>query len=154
MIETRRDSYLAWLHELIAFSDLICQSRDKPFFHFVQPNQYDRGAKPLSAEERDRFTRNTTRFDEVTPRDSSVDSTDLGDVFARTAETGYVDDCCHPNEHGVALLAAAIDDHVLAASRPRTRAAPPARARSIVGGRSYNRCLPGLASEFRSSRAS
>jgi hypothetical protein len=125
-ITARRDAYLTWLHELIAFSDVIARSRGKSFFHFVQPNQYDRGAKPLSLEERERFTRNTAWFDEVTPRyarlermtldlrSSGVDSTYLGDVFAQTSETVYVDDCCHLNERGVALLVAAIADRVVA----------------------------------------
>lgn len=128
-IAARRDAYLRWWHELIAFSDVIARARGRTFFHFVQPNQYDRGSKPLSAEEREHFTRQTTWFDEVTPRYArveemterlrrvGVDSTFLGDVFATTTETVYVDDCCHLNEHGVRMLATAIGEHVAASGR-------------------------------------
>ena len=142
-IAARRDSYLEWWHDLILYSDLISRARGRSFFHFVQPNQYDRGSKPLSPEERESFTRNTAWFDEVTPRyarveemtahlrRSGVDSTFLGDLFATTAATVYVDDCCHLNEHGVHLLAAAIGEHVAASGRlGRGRGFDIARARS------------------------
>jgi hypothetical protein len=135
----RRDDYFHFWHELIAFSDAITRLRDKPLFHFVQPNQYDRGSKPLSAEERERFTRNVTWFDEVTPRyaragemteqlrAAGVDSTDLGDLFATTPETLYVDDCCHLNELGMRRLAAAIAEHVESSRRlgRRSPSTPP-----------------------------
>lgn len=124
-IARRRSAYLAWWGELIRFSQLIVHARGGLFFHFVQPNQYARGTKPLSAEERTSFTRNTTWFDEVTPRYAyakgmterlrrqGVDTTFLGDVFTTTRETVYVDDCCHLNTRGIALLTDAIARHLV-----------------------------------------
>lgn len=44
---------------------MISHARGRLFFHFIQPNQYDRGAKPLSPGERESFTRDTTWFDPV-----------------------------------------------------------------------------------------
>lgn len=128
-ITARREDYFRWWHELLAFSNAITRARGKPFFHFVQPNQYVRGAKPLSREEHESFTRHTEWFDEVTPRyatvaamtarlrDEGVDSTFLGDLFANTRETVYVDDCCHLNARGVELLATAVARHVAASGR-------------------------------------
>jgi hypothetical protein len=122
----RRSAYLVWWAELIRFSQLIVHERGGLFFHFVQPNQYERGAKPLSPEERESFTRNTTWFDEVTPRYAyarrmteqlrreGVDTTFLGELFATTRETVYVDDCCHLNARGIATLTDAIARHIVA----------------------------------------
>jgi len=124
-VSARRTAYLDWWRELILFSEVISHTRGRLFFHFIQPNQYDRGAKPLSAEERESFTRNTSWFDEVTPRyahvklmieelqRAGIDSTYLGDLFATTAETVYVDDCCHLNEHGIAMLTDAVAQHIV-----------------------------------------
>lgn len=142
-IAVRRDAYLDFWRELVSYSDLICRARGRTFFHFVQPNQYDRGSKPLSAQEREEFTRQTSWFDEVTPRyarveqmtarlrGDGVDSSFLGDVFVGTTETVYVDDCCHLNERGVAGLVAAIGERVAASRRlERTRETVAARSRS------------------------
>jgi hypothetical protein len=128
-IARRRDDYFVWWHELLLYSDTIARLRGKPFFHFVQPNQYDRGSKPLSPEERESYTRNTAWFDEVTPRyaivermserlrTEGVDSTYLGRLFAGTADTVYVDDCCHFNRLGIDVLAGAVARHVVDSGR-------------------------------------
>lgn len=128
-IARRRDEYFAWWHELLLYSDAIARMRGKPFFHFIQPNQYDRGSKPLSAEERESFTRTTSWFEEVTPRyaivermterlrGEGVDSTFLGRLFADTPDTVYADDCCHFNRLGVDVLAGAIARHVAESGR-------------------------------------
>ncbi len=132
-IARRRDDYFVWWHELLLYSDTIARLRGKPFFHFVQPNQYDRGSKPLSPEERESFTRNTAWFDEVTPRyaivermserlrTEGVDSTYLGRLFAGTADTVYVDDCCHVSPRGNALLGAAMGERLAAQWAPAPR---------------------------------
>jgi len=140
---TQRDAYLDWWRELVAYSDLICRARGRAFFHFVQPNQYLRESKPLSVEERESFTRQTAWFDEVTPRYArvermtarlrlaGVDSSFLGNLFARTPDTVYVDDCCHLNERGTALLVRAIGERVTTSGRLSTVAtASPGAVRS------------------------
>jgi hypothetical protein len=135
-IAARRIAYLDWWGELLQFSREVSHARGRAFFHFVQPNQYDRGAKPLSAAERDSFTRNTSWFDEVTPRYAyvkqmtdrlrrgGIDTTFLGDLFATTRETVYADDCCHLNALGIAMLADAVASHIVAS--PEMDVVPPA----------------------------
>jgi len=142
-IAERRAAYLDWWHDLILFSDVISHARGRSFFHFIQPNQYDRGAKPLSPEERENFTRQASWFDEVTPRyalvkemtadlrEQGVDSTFLGNMFAATEETVYVDDCCHLNERGVGMLATAVAEHIVASNQlSRLRSPVPAHTGS------------------------
>jgi hypothetical protein len=145
-IAARRAAYLDWWGELISFSSLISHSHGRLFFHFIQPNQYDRGAKPLSPEERERFTRETSWFDEVTPRyayakqmteelhRNGIDSTFLGDLFKSTTETVYVDDCCHLNPRGVALLTDAVAQHIVASPEiARLRPAGATSERHLAG---------------------
>lgn len=146
-IARRRDEYFAWWHELLLYSDVIARLRGKPFFHFVQPNQYDRGSKPLSPEERESFTRNTPWFDEVTPRYAivermserlrreGVDSTYLGRLFAATTDTVYVDDCCHFNPLGIDMLAGSVARHVADSGRLPSR-------ETVRATRSGSRGLP------------
>lgn len=153
-VEARRAAYLSRWEELTRLAHVIASEQGRPFLHFVQPNQYDRGAKPLSAEERTLHTRNAPWFDEVTPRyrlaeemtarlrSRGVESHFLGRIFATTEETVYVDECCHLNARGVALLNAAIAERLVAsgllAVLPRVphtaRLSPEPRHASQEGG--------------------
>lgn len=151
-IEARRDTYFAWWEDLVRYSDAIAELEGRLLFHFVQPNQYDRGAKPLSAEEREHHTRNAAWFDEVTPRyrraeamterlrAEGVASYFLGRVFAGTTETVYVDECCHLNERGLDLLAGEIAARIVASGR---LAALAARAPGRAGRPSATRASGG-----------
>jgi hypothetical protein len=124
-VERSIDDYLRYYARLVGEAALIAHAAGKPLYHFVQPNQHDRGSKPLSAEEQRSFV-TPTWFDVVTPqyrrletmcdalRASGVDSTFLGHLFAQTDETVYADACCHFNPRGLQLLVDAIADHVLA----------------------------------------
>lgn len=97
--------------------------RGIPVLHFVQPNQYDRGAKPLSREEREQFT-TAGYFDHVTDaydrleamsarlRAVDVESYHLGDLFADDSATMYSDSCCHLNDDGLDRLGETIGDFV------------------------------------------
>ena len=90
------------------------------YYHFLQPNQYVPGSKPLSAEERElsspywgpslltvrgypllrQFSRDLQR--------RGVNYFDLTGIFADRRETLYRDKCCHLNDRGYELLAAAM----------------------------------------------
>ena len=130
-VETKRRGYMQFWHDLVLFSDLIARRKGKPFFDFIQPNQYDRDAKPLSEEERTLYTKNDW-FDAVTKsygeaeamtaglRVEGVEAHFLGRVFAATRETVYMDDCCHLNERGIMILSNAIADRVLASGELET----------------------------------
>jgi hypothetical protein len=127
-IEEKRRGYMSFWENLIRFSDLITRRQGKLFFHFVQPNQYDRESKPLSEEERTLYTKNDW-FDLVTSAYRSIESmTDelraegieshfLGRVFAASPETVYMDDCCHLNDHGLDVLTTTIADRIIASGR-------------------------------------
>lgn len=132
--------YLRLYARLVHDAALASAAEGKPYFHFVQPNQHPRGAKLLTDEERERFL-TPPWVDVLTPyyaklatmshalAASGVDSTYLGDLFARTSETLYADSCCHLNPRGTALLVQAIADHVLASGALATLPAAPRRDR-------------------------
>lgn len=100
---------------------LLCQGLGIRYFHFLQPNQYDPGSKPLSEEERRLFYQADHPYrpgveagypllrqagKELAQR--GVAFTDLSQLFAATTETVYVDSCCHLNPQGSELLGKAI----------------------------------------------
>lgn len=101
--------------------DGLCKSRGIRYLHFLQPNQYLPGAKPLSAEER------RVAWDEGHPYKPAVEKAyprlvraggelvregvafrDLTRVFADDGRTYYRDTCCHVNAQGNVLIAEAI----------------------------------------------
>ena len=108
------------------------------YYHFLQPNQYAPGSKPLSAAERE------LAYDPLSPDKSSVEKGypllagfgrdlqrqgvnyfDLTGIFAAHPETLYIDQCCHLNERGMELLAAEMTRLMAPALRRRGRARPP-----------------------------
>lgn len=91
------------------------------FAHFLQPNQYVTGSKPLSAEERARFVPDQHPYRKAVERGYpelrialeklravGVPSHSLVAVFAETHETVYADDCCHLNQRGNDIVADAM----------------------------------------------
>ena len=96
----------------------LCESQDIAYYHFLQPNQYVPGSKPLSREER------TAAFEADHPyrqpavtgypllvkegeqlRESGVRFVDLTGIFLGIHDPVYEDTCCHLNEYGNQLLA-------------------------------------------------
>ena len=101
----------------------LAQGLGLRYIHFLQPNQYDPGSKPLSEEEKRSFYQADHPYrpgveagypllrragEEL--RASGVAFFDLSRIFATTEETLYTDSCCHLNSKGSALLAQAIAD--------------------------------------------
>lgn len=99
----------------------ICTARGIPYHHFLQPNQYVPGSKPLTTEERTRFTRDDHPYraavlggypelrrqgEEL--RRAGVAFHDLTGLFADEERTVYSDDCCHMNAYGNRRLAEAV----------------------------------------------
>lgn len=103
----------------------LCRANGIRYFHFLQPNQYFRGSKPLSPWEQ------SEAFQEDHPyrpgveagyplllgrgarlRDDGVAFHDLTGLFARDVETRYADSCCHLNEQGYDLVARAIGEAI------------------------------------------
>jgi hypothetical protein len=115
-----RDVAAFWARSSRQMHDLST-ARGIAYAHFLHPNQYVPGSKPLSAEERRRA------FDPAHPYGrvvvdgwqhlrrageelsaAGVAFHDLTDLFAENPETLYLDDCCHLDARGNDLLAEAI----------------------------------------------
>jgi len=124
----------AWARASLQMHQL-CAARGIPYHHFLQPNQYVPGSKPLTLEERTRFTRDDHPYRQAVLdgypelrkageelRRSGVAFHDLTGLFADEERTVYGDDCCHFNAYGNRRLAAAVaealrDDLAAAAAR-------------------------------------
>jgi hypothetical protein len=107
--------------------DRLCRANGIGFHHFLQPNQYVSGSKPLSETELESAYDETHPYGREAPAgyarlipacaelaSEGVRSVDLTGVFAGVRETVYVDACCHVNELGNELLAHAIAQAILA----------------------------------------
>lgn len=118
----------AMFADLVAFwkrssraMDGVCRRYGIEYHHFLQPNQYFPGSKPLSAEER------RIAWDDQHPYKPAVEQAypllvaageelrregvafhDLTMVFAETTETLYRDACCHVNYQGNRAITRAI----------------------------------------------
>ena len=114
----------------------LCESNGIPYFHFLQPNQYVPGAKPMGAEERRIAVREDSPMRLPIERGyarlreagaalaaEGVAFTDLSEVFRSVHERVYLDDCCHLDALGNRLLGAAVGRAMAAA--PALATTPP-----------------------------
>ena len=107
------------------------------YYHFLQPNQYVPGSKPLSAAER------KTAYQDAHPARPFIEQGypllrqagrrlagrgvhfhDLSTAFARNGETFYYDSCCHVNRAGAEALAAPIARALLETREPPRTSGP------------------------------
>jgi lysophospholipase L1-like esterase len=95
------------------------------YFHFLQPNQYVEGSKPMTPEE---HTIAVTERGEYAKfaldgypalieagaelREEGVNFFDLTQVFSNNREVLYRDLCCHLNERGYDLITEAVADRI------------------------------------------
>ncbi len=114
-----------WVESSV-FLDVECRHANIPYIHFLQPNQYVDGSKPLSVEEREVayrpegqwskaiaqcYSRLVDRKPELLRR--GVDFHDLTMIFHGMEKTLYVDDCCHLNETGYRIIGDEVADRLL-----------------------------------------
>lgn len=118
----------------------LCRANGIEYFHFLQPNQYLPGSKPLGAQER------SVAIDPGSPYAAAIGGgyphlraagsrlaaagvrfTDLTQLFSGVEEPLYEDNCCHLNPEGNRRLADAIADRI-AAALPLPRNSPGAVA--------------------------
>jgi hypothetical protein len=105
----------------------LCRGNAVRYFHFLQPNQYVAGSKPMSEPERRVALRDDHPYragaeaayprliaEGTALRAAGVPFTDLTGVFRAHPEPLYFDDCCHVNADGNAILADAIAEAILA----------------------------------------
>lgn len=128
---TYRDLAALWARsaELMA---AVCRSRGIPYHHFLQPNQYVAGSKPMGEAER------KVAFDPTHPYKPSVERGypvliqagkrlaasgvrfhDLTRIFAGMEEPLYFDGCCHVNTTGSQILAREMAARILASPAVR-----------------------------------
>ena len=111
-----------WARCSIAMHDL-CEARGIPYVHFLQPNQYVPGSKPIGAEERAVAVQEGGRLQRAVVAgypslisaaaslvNEGVAFHDLTGVFAEIEAALYGDTCCHLNEEGNRRLGEAIGE--------------------------------------------
>jgi len=105
-----------WKESSIQMSKLA-SANGALYLHFLQPNQYVAGSKPLSEKEK-RIAFNNNQpykkavelfYPELIKEGSDlvkagVNFTDLTSIFKNNADTFYIDDCCHFNQAGNSIL--------------------------------------------------
>lgn len=106
-----------WLNSSLALRDLA-EGSGARYFHFLQPNQYIEGAKPLSEEEQQNayvakggyghvykmsYPYLVERFSTLAQQ--NVQFKDLTYMFKDDADTLYIDTCCHLNAKGYYFVA-------------------------------------------------
>lgn len=113
-----------WVESSVSMRDL-CEGRGIDYWHFLQPNQYLEGSKPMGAEEREvALAPGTPYAIHATagyPVISNAGQTlvergvrfgDLTHLFRDRSEALYTDACCHMNARGNSLVGAAIGARV------------------------------------------
>ena len=125
--ELRRTAAESWYRGAWLLARLA-RRHDAEYYHFLQPNQYVPGTKPLTDEELAKAFRLSRGAEEVRLgypllvaqgrrlREQGVEFFDLSYIYADSAETLYKDDCCHLNERGHELLAAAMMQRIVDAT--------------------------------------
>lgn len=104
----------------------LCVGRGIKYLHFLQPNQYHEGSKPLSAVELEKYYSPNEDFaigvKKSYPRlmaageslrNDGVAFHDLTQLFSSETETIYSDYFCHYNARGTDLMAEAVADRIL-----------------------------------------
>ena len=106
-----------WARSSLQLARLV-EANGARYYHFLQPNQYVAGSKPLAAVERaeaviaDHPYRRAVesgypflRRAGASLRNLGVEFADLCMAFSNHPEPIYIDSCCHVNERGNAILA-------------------------------------------------
>jgi len=104
----------------------LCEANGIRFFHFLQPNQYVAGSKPMEAGERMRAVNPANPYAHFASvgypllrgagselRSAGVNFHDLTLVFENVREPVYIDDCCHVGPRGDELIADAMAAAIL-----------------------------------------
>ncbi|MFI5349414.1 MAG: hypothetical protein ACHQ2Z_07715 [Elusimicrobiota bacterium] len=118
--EVLEESVRIWMRSSVQMK-MLSDGYGIRYYHFLQPNQYDLGSKPLTPVERKDAWREDhpyapgaragyplLRAQAPGLLRSGVKFHDLSRVFADSHEDYYMDTCCHVNEAGDRVLARAI----------------------------------------------
>jgi hypothetical protein len=142
--DLRKTSPREFMDKLIAIwkeyttleDDLVRKRTGKAVVFFLQPNQYLKGSKPLSEQER-RIAIDPLRIEGTNEmmvslkaavqdlRHHGVPIFDLTNIFSSTKEPVYKDDCCHLNNLGNQIMADAVVSKVILSQAGSARQLPP-----------------------------
>jgi hypothetical protein len=108
----------------------LCAGAATRYYHFLQPNQYLPGSKPMSEAEKAVAYRANHLYRPAVEagypllqaegarlRGLGVDFHDLSGLYAGISEPLYIDDCCHVNARGNALMGEAVGKAIVAGWR-------------------------------------
>ncbi len=111
-----RDMAEVWARSSMQLYNL-CQSKGIEYYHFLQPNQYVEGSKPMSEHETKIAVSLNSRYGRAAKegypflinkgkwlRDNGVPFYDLTMIFSQNSKELYIDDCCHLNMPGYSLV--------------------------------------------------
>lgn len=105
----------------------LCDANGAKYYHFLQPNQYVEGSKPMSEAERRQSVNKESRFADGAVKgypflikagkdlqSAGVQFADLTMIFSEHREVLYIDDCCHTNRDGTDIVANRIYEEIYA----------------------------------------
>ena len=146
-VELFQEAARVWYRSSVALARLA-ELAGAGYYHFLQPNQYVPGSKPLSAKELRRFydprLSDKSYIEKGYPllmgfgqdlQNRGVNYFDLTQIFADNSETLYRDACCHFNSRGNELLAAAMVQRLEPALLSRGGASPVVPVSALAAAR-------------------
>ena len=142
--QLHQEAVRVWYRSSVLLSRLAAAA-GADYYHFLQPNQYIPNSKPLSPkEQRERYILNAiprTDYPNTYPlfqqfgqdlQRQGVHYFDLAQIFNDRPETLYRDVCCHLNQRGNELLAAAMVQRLAPALQRRAATPNPEPAGSLT----------------------
>ena len=119
------DAAAVWVRSSVLI-DQLARENSMEYYHFLQPNQYVKGSKVLTAEEKRRAYLEKAAISQSALigypilikqgrnlLEKNIKYFDATMAFAKEKETVYIDICCHYNERGKEVLAAYMMDKIL-----------------------------------------
>jgi len=119
------DAAAVWARSSVLM-DQLARANNMQYYHFLQPNQYVKGSKVLSDEEKRSAYSEKANISQSALigypilinqgqklLQQNIKFFDATMVFAKEKETVYIDICCHYNESGKELLAAYMMDKIV-----------------------------------------
>jgi hypothetical protein len=119
------DAAAVWVRSSVLL-DQLARENSMEYYHFLQPNQYVKGSKVLTAEEKRQAYSERPPISQSaligypllikqgrTLLEKNIKYFDATMAFAKEKETIYLDICCHYNERGKEVLAAYMMDKIV-----------------------------------------
>jgi hypothetical protein len=112
-----RDLVAVWKRSSLQMKNL-CEANGIRYHHFLQPNQYVAGSKPMNGDEARKAINPASPYKEAIEhaypemekaiadlQKQGVAAEDLTQIYSNHPEPIYIDDCCHTNTEGSEIVA-------------------------------------------------